>query len=907
MKFLKRKSMVKRFLIGMCMLVLALLPTAVAQAAQSSSYISDVRIVSESDDVSALVVGGLTPLSPSIGGKNVVYGTTSSAGSAATEIVYDNGSFRCKSGEGDPVVRLYFATDKDVFAIPNNGAVPVKNGEGEPATFSTSDGTAYLMQVKENIWKPYITNLQVVKAGSKSGAIEKLAGLGCEYYVDEDYGDDSPVFIGYSRTNFESEAITDVIGLKSGDGTITGYNKVSDHKVSDLFLYVSNDDAMGNPIVGIDIGFGDEAFTISSKMLTEIAISNGNATMTKQYLTGSPGYDSFVNSDALYLVAPIDTDEKKDAKIALISAEEGLEAKRAAKLENLGNMTDGSEETAEKDNGDAADGDTVDQGEGLSDSDEEQAQDKSEVDELSEAQQDIDGDDTQDSGTDNDAGEEGDGLQGTVLSAFGEVGAGIFFVGMIVIAIIVPIIFILIRRRVAKKLLGILICVMGISSLFLSATTARAQEKSAPDVKDVAMVIDGDKTTYYDDLEKAFAYCAGKDNVTLQLVNDVPVKGAKYIAADMNGVTLDMNGFALIRTNMTSDGKDGEVIWIQSGADFHIINSRPDFEDPFTRINGGGIYGGYSTGGAGGIHISSGGKLTTENVNICKNRSTYNGGGINVKSGGQLFMKGGCFLQNRCLESKSHGAAIYNEGTVDCSGVRFEGNVSDYSGGAIYHAGGRMVLRSCTFTGNRARDDGGAIAINAEDVEIVDCVVEDNHAEDDGGGIWVNDHGCFLAGGRIRRNIADYGGGVYVDSKVDIGIQGRLVIEGNETTSRKPSDLVLQEGLASRAYAYDGGLLPGSRIGLDRTKSLSSKGIKSVVNATDYEIEAGYFFADRGQIKHKDLKEKTEVFMATALDKYGWGIMLLIVLEIIGGVCAIRVVKKKSLIEKKKSAGGDGE
>ena len=456
-----------------------------------------------------------------------------------------------------------------------------------------------------------------------------------------------------------------------------------------------------------------------------------------------------------------------------------------------------------------------------------------------------------------------------------------------------------------RMLMGALTCALGFSCIFLSASTAGAKEKSAPDVTDMAMVIDGGKTTYYDDLEKAFAYCAGKKDVTLQLVNDVPVKGAKYIGDDMNGVTLDMNGFALIRTNLTSDFKDGEVIWIQSGADFHIINSRPDFEDPFTRVKGGCIYGGYSSDGGGGIHISDGGKLTMENVNICKNRSTYNGGGIHVKRGGQLFMKGGNFLQNRAQERKCHGAAIYNEGTVDCSGVRFDGNISDYSGGAIYHAGGRMALRSCTFTNNRAKDNGGAIAVDGEDIDIFDCVIEDNHAEDDGGGIWVNAYRCFLAGGRIRRNMADYGGGVYVDSKVDIGIQGRLVIEGNKTTSDKDSDLVLQAGIASRALAYDGGLLPGSRIGLDKTKGLSGSGTRAVVNVNDYENDEGYFFANRGRLKLKDLEGKQEVFMATAVDQYGWGIALLIVLELVGGIYAVRVVMKRVKKGKSNQAGGD--
>ena len=77
-----------------------------------------------------------------------------------------------------------------------------------------------------------------------------------------------------------------------------------------------------------------------------------------------------------------------------------------------------------------------------------------------------------------------------------------------------------------------------------------------------------------------------------------------------------------------------------------------------------------------------------------------------------------------------------------------------------------------------------------------------------------------------------------------------------------------------------------------------------VINVTDYELEQGYFFADRGSLRLNDKKEKQEVFMATAFDQYGWAIILFIVLEIIGGVCGIRVLKKKIVRGKISQIGG---
>ena len=453
----------------MCMLVFALLPVAAAQAAQNS-YIRDVAMVSGSDDVSAITVDGYTSISPAIGEKNVVYRTSTAAGDAASEIVYDGGRFLCRFGTNDPIVRLYFASAKDVFAIPNNGATPVKNSAGEPVKFSTNDGPAYLMQVRENIWKPYITDIRVVKAGSKSAAIEKLAGVGCEYFVDENYGEGSSenVFIGYSRTDSESEAITDLIGRKGGDESIPGYEPVSDQSVSGLFIYASHDKAMGNPIMGIDVDFGGEAFTISAKMLTETAISGGNATMTKQYLTGSEGYESFVSSEALFLVAPMDTDGKKEAGIALISAEEGLEEKRAEKLDALGEekpeeeKKEGSEADSAESTGEPTDaeetvgpkdGEAIPSSEDAIEEEEEQVTDRSDFDDLTEPQKGIDEDEIQNAETDEteDATEDADDQQGTVLTILGKTGAGVFFVVVLAIAVLLPVVFWLIRKRIVKK------------------------------------------------------------------------------------------------------------------------------------------------------------------------------------------------------------------------------------------------------------------------------------------------------------------------------------------------------------------------------------------------------------------------------------------------------------------------
>ena len=103
---------------------------------------------------------------------------------------------------------------------------------------------------------------------------------------------------------------------------------------------------------------------------------------------------------------------------------------------------------------------------------------------------------------------------------------------------------------------------------------------------------------------------------------------------------------------------------------------------------------------------------------------------------------------------------------------------------------------------------------------------------------------------------------------------------------------MLQDGTASDARAYDGGLLPGSWIGINKTKGLNS-GYKAVIGVSEYEVSQRYFFMDRGRREFKDVEEKKEVFLATAVDKYGWGIVLLIVLELVGAGYVIHVVRRR--------------
>ena len=413
----------------------------------------------------------------------------------------------------------------------------------------------------------------------------------------------------------------------------------------------------------------------------------------------------------------------------------------------------------------------------------------------------------------------------------------------------------LVRRGVA--VCGVTVLLMGMSVTTQMTVSSAEMEVHPPKrVKDplvaVSVIADG-KETDYRDIGGAMEAASGKSKPVIKLYKSIELSSTLVFGGDQSSTILDMNGYDLIRKG-ADKSKNGAVISIESGAGLTIINNA---------LATAHIKNGSSSNSAGGIQVNNGATLSVNNITICDINNDY------------------------------EGAALFNDGgDVRLNGVTIQRCTSEEDGGAIYHKSGSLHITDCLISDNSSDGDGGGIAIDGENVEIYNTEIYRNTAADDGGGIWVNNHKVFLCGGEIRGNIADYGGGVYVDSMYDVNIQGRLVIQENQTTSNEPSNLVLQDGVASSARAYDGGLLPGSKIGINKTGGLGN-GYKAVIGVTDYEIDNGYFVADRGKVKLGDTSTKKELFMATAVSKFGWGIVPLIVLELIGAGCVMYSIRKK--------------
>lgn len=377
-------------------------------------------------------------------------------------------------------------------------------------------------------------------------------------------------------------------------------------------------------------------------------------------------------------------------------------------------------------------------------------------------------------------------------------------------------------------------------------------------------------------------------NVTVKLV-----LGGHWTRSDQlvinQSVTIDLNGCAIIRDRGWKKTGSGGVILVTRDATLTVEDSQPDSVG-YDGVPGGVITGGASTSGAGGIHLQPYAKLVFNGGTIYDCSTSKDGGAIYADENSTLLMDGGRIYYCRTADSTvdCDGGAIYME---DYTYVEIKNSVIDNCcsedyGGAIYSDGGRLFLdnvlftgnsaldnggainmqdemtslriENCTFSGNSASGSGGAIYINdnlANDnpLMIRDCLFNNNRAGNKGGAICVNDYAIVLVDTKITGNRSTYeGGGVYVDSMADISVKGLVEIRDNKSEKRPgKNNLTLQDGTASQAYIFNGGLYEGSYIGLSSTSG--GKIMVSMESFTPDQLQK-YLYADQGSLKMGDAK-----------------------------------------------------
>ena len=172
-----------------------------------------------------------------------------------------------------------------------------------------------------------------------------------------------------------------------------------------------------------------------------------------------------------------------------------------------------------------------------------------------------------------------------------------------------------------------------------------------------------------------------------------------YFAGDVN-ITLDLGGHTINRGRIDSIA-NGEVMFINDDANVTIKN--------------GTITGGYSSNGAGGIHIEGANVRLIDLVFTGNSVHNDDGAALQHVGGGELYMKNCRFVDNDCTNT---GFDVY--GTVYLNGVD------------------KVLIEDCYFADNDDIDYGAGIyADECEDFVIKNTTFENLHADDRGGAIWV--------------------------------------------------------------------------------------------------------------------------------------------------------------------------
>lgn len=299
---------------------------------------------------------------------------------------------------------------------------------------------------------------------------------------------------------------------------------------------------------------------------------------------------------------------------------------------------------------------------------------------------------------------------------------------------------------------------------------------------------------------------------------------------------LDLNGKTIDR-ELTSAKNVGSVIKIDSGT-LTIKDSSATNSDGTNGI--GTITGGNTSGGGGGIHITTNtynthGSLILESGTVSGNFADgSNGGGVYIDNKCTFTMKGGSIEGNTVSSTSNHGGGVFVYGTFTMENGIITNNSSEQGNGGGVNIGsnGVFTMSGGTISGNTATSNGGGV-----------CV----------GGDGLGFSTFTMSGGTIGGNTAtNNGGGVYVGTgDFTLGsssTESSPVVSGNTKTDSPPNNVYLNDNTLLRIAGK-----------LNKTEESGNIGITMSIPGEEFEFTSGwsdsglpdstFFFSDDTQYK----------------------------------------------------------
>lgn len=395
-------------------------------------------------------------------------------------------------------------------------------------------------------------------------------------------------------------------------------------------------------------------------------------------------------------------------------------------------------------------------------------------------------------------------------------------------------------------------------------------------------------------------------------------------------ILIDLNGHTIMRTRNGDTKKGGSVFLTDYHARLDIRDSNPESKG-YDGIRGGVITGGASTDCGGCIHMISGSFVDVEGGTIYECTTEYHGGAICMDEslrwhtllimrncriyhckcydsfdscyGGAIYMHSHCgvILDNMTIQdcyTESDGGAIYmryNNTILRAKNTRFLGNKAYKIGGAIMISENTehdyytyFDIENCIFSGNKANDEGGAIYVDGyvenKPTSIRNCTFRCNESGKDGSAMYVNHKNVVLADCSFTDNTTKKKGAIFVEANESIGIKGLMVIKGNKSDENSSyADLVLEDGVLSDAFIYNGGLYKGSYVSIN---SDDDDAMTLVQNISEYQKQ--YYHSSGGGLSFN--KEKNESVVMVIASLFGNGSMIAVIVLMVIAVLSLATV-----------------
>jgi predicted outer membrane repeat protein len=224
----------------------------------------------------------------------------------------------------------------------------------------------------------------------------------------------------------------------------------------------------------------------------------------------------------------------------------------------------------------------------------------------------------------------------------------------------------------------------------------------------------------------------------------------------------------------------GEVLQLAKGCTYVLSTALPDVSVNLT-LQASGNFTTIERSSAGGtpnfslLTVTSGARLTANNVNFRNGSSPGNFGGAIYGVNGSITVNGGTFSGN--LSFQGYGGAIDAElGTLTVKGATFTGNTSGYGGAIDFGTNGGGSVTGSTFSGNKAAYGGGAVSA-FHSITVNSSTFTGNTVPgpgNEGGALYVGRGTTTAAQDTFTRNSADLGGGIANESSAAPG----LVVKG---------------------------------------------------------------------------------------------------------------------------------